>query len=179
MSSLRHPNITQFLGLCFLPDSRLPVLLMERLNESLDNLLETVPNIALALKQSILEDVAKGLLYLHNYQPPIVHRDLTARNVLLTESFVAKITDFGNSRIINLKPCQLARTLSRFPGTLVYMPPEAIATDAVDSSHYGPSLDIFSFGHLTLYVALQVCAIDIPARTQECMNHPIGDGLSI
>ena len=97
MSSLRHPNIAQFLGLCFLPDSQLPVLLMEKLNESLDNLLETVPNIGLPLKVSILEDVAKGLLYLHNYKPPIIHRDLTARNVQLTEFFVAKITDFGNS----------------------------------------------------------------------------------
>ena len=151
MSSLRHPNIAQFLGLCFLPDSQLPVLLMEKLNESLDNLLETVPNIGLPLKLSILEDVAKGLLYLHNHEPPIIHRDLTARNVQLTEFFVAKITDFGNSRIITL---EIARTLSQFPGTLVYMPPEAADTE--DLSHYGPSLDVFSFGHLTLFVALQV-----------------------
>ena len=129
MSSLRHPNIAQFLGICFLPDSQLPVLLMEKLSESLDNLLMTVSNIALPLKLSILEDVAKGLLYLHNHKPPIIHRDLTARNVLLTEFFAAKITDFGNSRIITL---ELARTLSQFPGTLVYMPPEA--TDMEDSS---------------------------------------------
>lgn len=157
MSSIRHPNIAQFLGICFLPDSQLPVLLMEKLNENLDNLLETVPNIGLPLKLSILEDVAKGLLYLHNHKPPIIHRDLTARNVLLTEFFVAKVTDFGNSRMVNLEPDQLARTLSRFPGTLVYMPPEA--TDIADSSHYGPSLDIFSFGQLTLFVILQVCTM--------------------
>ena len=63
MSDLRHPNITQFLGVCFLPDCQLPVLLMERLDSSLDDLLETVPNIPLALKRSILEDVSRGLLY--------------------------------------------------------------------------------------------------------------------
>ena len=34
MSDLRHPNITQFLGVCFLPDCQLPVLLMERLDRS-------------------------------------------------------------------------------------------------------------------------------------------------
>ena len=115
MSDLRHPNITQFLGVCFLPDCQLPVLLMERLDGNLDDLIETVPNIPLALKRSILEDVSRGLLYLHKYTPQIIHRDLTAKNVLLTSSFVAKITDFGNSRIVNLQPGQLARTLSRLP----------------------------------------------------------------
>ena len=155
LSNLRHPNITLFLGVCFLPECSLPVLLMERLDSSLDNLLETVPNIPLTLKRSMLEDVARGLLYLHKHNPQIVHRDLTAKNVLLTASLVAKITDFGNSRIVNLQPGQLARTLSRLPGTLVYMPPEALATAA----RYGPSLDVFSFGHLALFTLIQVCLL--------------------
>ena len=152
MSDLRHPNITLFLGVCFLPNCQLPVLLMERLDGSLDDLLETVPNIPLALKRSVLEDVSRGLLYLHKHTPQIIHRDLTAKNVLLTSYFVAKITDLGNSRIVNLQPGQLARTLSRLPGTLVYMPPEALSA----SSRYGPSLDIFSFGHLALFTLIQV-----------------------
>ena len=152
MSDLRHPNITLFLGVCFLPNCQLPVLLMERLDSSLDDLLETVPNIPLALKRSMLEDIAKGLLYLHSHDQQIIHRDLTAKNVLLTSSLVAKITDFGNSRIVNLQPGQLARTLSRLPGTLVYMPPEAFSA----SSRYGPSLDVFSFGHLALFTLTQV-----------------------
>jgi serine/threonine protein kinase len=152
MSDLRHPNITQFLGLCFLPNCQLPVLVMERLDSSLDDLLESVPNIPLALKRSMLEDVARGLLYLHNHDPQIIHRDLTAKNVLLTPSLVAKITDFGNSRIVNIQPGQIAQTLSRNPGTLVYMPPEALTAAA----RYGPSMDIFSFGHLGIFVGLQV-----------------------
>ena len=89
MSDLRHPNITLFLGLCFLPNCQLPVLVMERLDGSLDDLLETVPIIPLVLKRSILEDVASGLLYLHAHTPQIIHRDLTAKNVLLTSSLVA------------------------------------------------------------------------------------------
>ena len=152
MSDLRHPNITQFLGICFFPTSQFPILVMERLDGNLDDLLEMVPNIPLVLKRSILEDVARGLLYLHKHNPQIIHRDLTAKNVLLASSFMAKITDFGNSRIVNLQPGQLARTLSRLPGTLVYMPPEALSA----SARYGPSLDVFSFGHLALFTLNQV-----------------------
>ena len=152
MSSLRHPNITQFLGLCFLPGTQLPLLVMERLETSLDELLEHMPNLPLALKRSVLEDVASGLLYLHNRPSPVIHRDLTSKNVLLTSSLVAKITDMGNSRIIDMRPGQMARTLTNLLGTLVYMPPEALD----DRSHYGPSLDIFSFGHLALFTIIQV-----------------------
>ena len=155
MSDLRHPNITQFIGLCFLDNSQLPLLVMERLEGSLDDLLENVPHISLALKRSILEDVARGLLYLHKHNPQIIHRDLTAKNVLLTNFLVGKITDLGNSRIVDVQPGQLAQTLSRNPGTLVYMPPEALTT----ASRYGPSLDIFSFGHLGLFVGLQVSIV--------------------
>ena len=152
MSSLRHPNITQFLGLCFLPGTRLPLLVMERLETSLDDLLEHMPGLPLSLKCSVLEDVAGGLVYLHKNQPPVIHRDLTTNNILLTSSLVAKISDMGNSRIVDMRPGQLARTLSRLPGTRVYMPPEAM-----DETHcYGPSLDIFSFGHLSLYTLTQV-----------------------
>jgi serine/threonine protein kinase len=152
MSSLRHPNITQFLGICFLPDTRLPLLVMERLETSLDDLLEHMPNLPLSLKRSVLEDVASGLLYLHDRPSPVIHRDLTAKNVLLTSSLVAKITDMGNSRMIDMRPGQLARTLTEFPGTLVYMPPEAMD----DRHQYGPALDIFSFGHLALFTITQV-----------------------
>ena len=155
MSDLRHPNITLFLGVCFLPNSQLPMLVMERLEGSLDDLLEAVSDISLVLKRSTLEDVARGLLYLHKHNPQVIHRDLTAKNVLLTSSLVAKITDFGNARIVNLQPGQLARTLSRLPGTLVYMPPEALTT----TSRYGPSLDVFSFGHLALFTLTQVILV--------------------
>ncbi len=152
MSTLRHPNITQFLGICFLPGYQLPLLVMEKLETSLDHLLEHTPNLPLSLKCSILENVACGLLYLHGKRPPVIHRDLTSKNVLLTSSLVAKITDMGNSHIVDLRPGQMARTMTKFPGTLVYMPPES----QDDRHHYGPSLDIFSFGHLALFTVTQV-----------------------
>ena len=154
MAEMRHPHIVQFLGLCFLEGSALPVLVMELLDSSLDDLLESskFPGLPLALKQSLLTDVARGLVYLHTRNPPIVHRDLSARNILLTSSLAAKISDLGNARIVNLQPGQLARTLTRVPGTHVYMPPESFD----QHSRYGPRLDIFSFGHLTLFTLTQV-----------------------
>ena len=151
MANLRHPNITQFLGICFLPGNTLPLLVMERLEMSLDDLLEFMPPLQLPLLMSLLEDVGNGLDYLHSRQPSIVHRDLTARNVLLSSSLIAKISDMGNSRIVCMNPGQVA-TLSRLPGTLVYMPPEAVS----EHHCYGASLDIFSFGQLALYTLIQV-----------------------
>ena len=152
MAKLRHPHVVQFLGLCYLEGSTLPVLVMERLDSSLDDLLESSPGLPLALKLSLLADVARGLLYIHTRDPPIVHRDLSARNVLLTSSLVAKISDLGNAHIVDLQPGQLARTLTRVPGTFAYMPPESFD----QHSQYGPKLDIFSFGHLALFTLTQV-----------------------
>ena len=70
----------------------------------------------------------------------------------MTSYFVAKITNLGNSHTVNLQPGQLARTLSQLPGTLVYMPPEALCSP----SHYEPGLDVFSFGHLALFTLIQL-----------------------
>jgi len=159
MASMRHPNITQFLGLCFLEGSQIPLLVMERLEMSVDDLLESSPKIPLSIKLSILTDTCCGLVYLHGMKEPIVHRDLTARNVLLTSSCSAKIADLGNCRIVSLTSGQLAQTLSKNPGTTVYMAPEALS----DGHRYGPSLDVFSFGHLSLYTLTQVINGSEPA----------------
>ena len=106
MSTLRHPHIVQFLGVCFLPGSRMPALVMEKLATSLHDILDpeppptTKPFVPVSLKRSILHDVARGLSFLHSDSPPIIHRDLSARNVLLNEGMVAKIADLGVARIL-------------------------------------------------------------------------------
>ena len=166
MAEMRHPHVVQFLGLCFLEGSTMPVLVMERLDSSLDDLLESTPSLPLTLKRSLLVDIVRGLLYLHTRNPPVVHRDLSARNVLLTSSLVAKVSDLGNARIVNLQPGQLARTLTRLPGTMAYMPPEAFD----EHSQYGPRLDIFSFGHLTLFTLTQVREGWINSRWTVCVS---------
>ena len=77
MSELRHPNLVQFLGLHFYEDSAVPVLVMERLERSLDNFMEEYnsKNIPLSLKTQILFDarlmtVRNGLRrnYMKRYQ---------------------------------------------------------------------------------------------------------------
>ena len=162
MSALRHPNIVQFLGVCFFPGSRLPALVMERLLTSLHDLLdpETRPPLGaptplsfftLSLKCCVLHDVASCLAYLHGRSPPIIHRDLSARNVLLNSEMVAKIADLGVARIV--PRMRAAATMTKAPGAYVYMPPEAIAPSAsnAERSKYDASIDIFSFGVVTIF----------------------------
>ena len=150
MSTVRHPNIVQFLGVCLQPGSRLPALIMEKLLIDLHNLLENNSAIPLSMKHSILLGVSKGLTYLHTRSPAIIHRDLSARNVLLNSAMVAKIADLGNSRIINVRPSQLM-TMTKNPGNMWYMPPEA----QDNASKYNTSIDVFSFGNLTLFTLTQ------------------------
>ena len=103
--------------------------------------------------------IARGLAYLHNHKPAVIHRDLTARNVLLNSDRVAKISDFGNSRIIDIDPACSSEFIStsRVPGTTIYMPPEASS----DHARFNKKLDIFSFGHLALFTATQVMPCDL------------------
>ena len=151
---VHHPNIIQFKGVCFLKDKTMPVLLMERLMSSLHAYLfdPIRSNLALDRKVSILHDVASGLVYLHSIKwRTIIHRDLTAKNVLLDSALRAKIADFGNARIMDLDPETTPETFSTQPGTREYMPPEAEGV----SAKYDTSLDVFSFGHLSLFTIIQ------------------------
>ena len=153
MTQLNHPNIVQCKGVSLLVDQRLPVLLMERMMISLHAylLLPDNSNLPVKRKVSILLDTASGLDYLHSHTPAIIHRDLTAKNVLLDSELKAKIADFGNSRIMDLDPDSTPETLTSLPGTLEYMPPEAQGGGLI----YDPSLDVFSFGHLSLFTITQ------------------------
>ena len=153
MSLLRHPHIVQFLGVCYLQGSRLSVLLMEKLPTSLDDLLEKHKEIPLDVKYSILVDVSRGLVYLHCRNPPIAHRDLTARNILLDLGLTAKIADLGVARMVNLRPGQVAATMTRAPGNIIYMPPEAVEEDG--AAKYNTAIDMFSFGNVALFTLTQ------------------------
>ena len=153
MAKVHHPNIVHFEGVCFLENQTMPVLLMERLMSNLHAYLlkRTNLNIKLVVKLSILRDVASGLLYLHSRRPAIIHRDLTGNNILLDSELRAKIADFGNVQIMDVNPEATPKIFTSLPGTLDYMPPEA----ETDSAKYDPSLDVFSFGHLSLFTAIQ------------------------
>ena len=161
MSTLRHPNIVRFQGVAFFPGSRLPALVMERLLTSLHDLLDPEldppppPNtprpFPLSLKCSVLHNVASGLAYLHELSPPVIHRDLSATNVLLNSEMVAKIVDLGVARIV--PRMRAAATMTKGPGASVYMPPEASAPaeSNTEKSKYDASIDIFSLGVVTIF----------------------------
>ena len=89
---LRHPNIVQFFGVYFPPSSgHLPSLVMELLHCSLTSFLKTNSEISHKIKLSILHDISLGVRFLHTSSPPIIHRDLSSNNVLISRSYVAKI----------------------------------------------------------------------------------------
>ncbi|XP_019855261.1 PREDICTED: probable receptor-like protein kinase At2g42960 [Amphimedon queenslandica] len=143
-SHQRHPNIVQLIGVYYPPRSQLPMLVMEYLPLSLTQCLER-EELPLQMKYSILLDVAKGLCYLHGKRPPIVHRDLTANNVLLTSSYSAKISDLGVSRLADTFK---KHHLTTVPGNAMVMSPEALNHNPV----YDHKLDVFSYGCLILHV---------------------------
>ena len=148
MADLRHPHIVQFIGVCLLRGSNIPILVMELLTDCLHHFILTRKNIPIGMKQSLLMDVASALVFLHSREPQIIHRDLTAKNVLVDErSMKAKVGDLGNSRFTR----KSTSSLTSMPGNLLYMPPEAVGPDP----DYCNKLDIFSFGHLSLFTLTQ------------------------
>ena len=152
MSKIHHPRIVRFLGLCFFDDNPYPMLVMEKFDVNLETVLETHKDIPFPLILLILQDIAEGLIYLHGQRPPIIHRDLTARNVLVDQrSFRATISDLGNSRLCLADNTKLTQTLTQAPGTLSYMSPEALEC----KPSYDGKLDVFSFGHLALFAVIQ------------------------
>ena len=154
MVKLEHPNVVAYKGVYFQPDAMLPLLVMERMMTSLHDYLRKSANSGLPVerKVSFLLGTASGLEYLHSHTPAIIHRDLTAKNVLLDSKLKAKIADFGNSRIMELRSPSDHETMTNEPGTLAYMPPEAMGGG---DKKYGPSLDVFSFGHMSLFTVIQ------------------------
>ena len=174
MSTLRHPHIVQFLGVCFLPGSRMPALVMEKLVTSLHDVLDpepsppTKPYIPDSLKCSVLQNVASGLAFLHSHSPPIIHRDLSARNVLLNEGMVAKIADLGMARIV--PHMRGAATMTKAPGASIYMPPEALE----DKSRYNTSIDIFSMGVVALFTLSQIFPDPLSATFMDDSGRMVG-----
>ena len=149
-SRLRHPNVIQFLGVYYPTEEggtnrmRLPVMVMEMMADSLTSFVEKHEKIPVHIKYSIVHDVSLGVCYLHNHDPPIVHRDLSPNNVLLTAHHVAKISDLGVAKVIK---ADSRKTMTKAPGTVDFMPLEALSVSPV----YGPPMDVFSFAGIILH----------------------------
>ena len=148
LSRIRHPNIVQFLGVYFQePAEEIPILVMEFLPCNLTSCIENHGVLPSQICYSILHDIAQGLLYLHDRTSPLIHRDLSSNNILLSPVLTAKIADLGVARIVNISPLQVS-ALTKNPGTLAYMPPEVM----VDDPHYNTGIDIFSYGVLMIQI---------------------------
>lgn len=163
LSNIDHPNIVKYLGTTRDPRSGRPVLLMELMHESLTRFLERSTGLLPYCSQfKIAHDVALALSYLHS--KTIVHRDLSSNNVLLTTDGTSKVTDFGMSRLIEMHP--QATPLTQCPGTLVYMPPEAL----IMPPQYSDRLDCFSYGVLTVQIATR--QFPDPGDANKYVNDP-------
>ena len=144
LSTLRHPNVIYFFGIHFREGSQVPVLIIERMWMSLAKLLEERKSIPFVIKVHILHDVACGLKFLHGQNPPVIHRDLTANNILVNKNMDAKITDLGLATALEAITRQ---RMSTAPGNLAHMPPEALQSNPMFTTR----LDIFSFGCVSLH----------------------------
>ena len=130
LAQMRHPNIVQFIGVYFEEGSCVPILVMEFLPTTLVRCIDAYGVLPEEVSYSILHDVALGLYHLHSETPPIIHRDLSANNVLpvrdlsannvlLASNMTAKVSDLGVARILNLTPWQMSHMTST-PGTPAY-----------------------------------------------------------
>ncbi|KAK1942825.1 putative LIM domain-containing serine/threonine-protein kinase [Phytophthora citrophthora] len=139
MASLEHPRIVEFIGVAW--DSLTDLCVVSELMEGgyLRALLNQFENEKHSHgfdhdKVKIALHVAHALTYMHSFAPPIVHRDLKSKNILLTNEFDAKLTDFGSSRE------RVDRTMTAGVGTSLWMAPEIMAGEKYDEK-----VDMFSF----------------------------------
>ena len=165
LSGVRHPHIVQYLGVSRDPESGLPVLLMELMDSSLTRFLEQSEEpLPFHIQVDICHGIALALAYLHSNG--IVHRDLSSNNVLLIgPGNRAKVTDFGMSRLADTNPRMTPMTMC--PGTLAYMPPEALNEAPV----YTNKIDCFSFGVLDI----QILTRQFPNPSLHCKIMEIDD----
>ena len=167
LNDMKHPHIVEYLGTSHDPDSGLLVLLMELMDESLTHFLERSQQpLAYRIEVELCHDIAQALAYIHSKE--IIHRDLSGNNVLLLADR-AKITDFGMSKLLDSN--RRITHLTTCPGTLVYMPPEALREPPV----YSKKIDCFSFGVLQIQIMTRQFPDPGPAmRVIEDSRSPTG-----
>ncbi|TMW69456.1 hypothetical protein Poli38472_001612 [Pythium oligandrum] len=164
MSTLAHPSIVEFVGVAWTMETDIQALLDYMPNGDLRTYLEaTAPENNMrsqrasealltgesgrpsspwhpsweSSKWQLALDVIEALVYVHSFNPPLVHRDLKSRNVLLSGEMKAKLSDFGVSRFESE-----FGTMTTGVGTGKWLAPEVIA----GSKTYDSSCDVYAFG---------------------------------
>ena len=80
----------------------------------------------------ILRDISRGMRFLHAAEPPVIHGDLKAQNILVDTKFRAKVSDFGLSQKKNIGGT----------GTPYWMAPELLRGETTNTM----ASDVYSFG---------------------------------
>ncbi|KAJ0407274.1 hypothetical protein P43SY_008049 [Pythium insidiosum] len=140
MSTMHHERIIRFIGIAWSNPSDLMVVTEFMPGGDLRSLLKDYADRSLPTgfsqdKLRIAVHVIEGLTYMHSLQPPVLHRDLKSRNILLSDSLDACLTDFGVSRE------RSDVTMTMGVGTLRWMAPEVM-----QGGRYTDTADVFSFG---------------------------------
>ena len=151
---LRHTNIVQFFGVYkasgmgTLDISSDTYLVQELMRCALDHRNRDPPRLNVRNVVDLSLGVVSALRYLHERPDPIIHRDMSTKNVLLSDSGTPKVTDLGVAKIAGSTGA--ASRYTRLPGTELYMPPEA----RMEGSSYSALMDVYSFGVILLELCI-------------------------
>uniref|UniRef100_A0A8C2ZBV1 non-specific serine/threonine protein kinase n=1 Tax=Cyclopterus lumpus TaxID=8103 RepID=A0A8C2ZBV1_CYCLU len=148
LQRIRHPNSIEYKG-CYLREHT-AWLVMEYCLGSASDLLEVhkkpLQEVEIA---AITHGALQGLAYLHSHN--MIHRDVKAGNILLTEPGLVKLADFGSASIaspansfVGTPYCIYFIYLFAYPHALKAMAPEVIL--AMDEGQYDGKVDIWSLG---------------------------------
>lgn len=140
LASLHHPNIIEFIGVASSTANRLWLVTEYMKNGDLHRYLVTRGDQLTWRREKlrIAVGIVQALCYLHHdLDPPVLHRDLKSKNVLLSGSLEAKLSDFGSSRLIESQ----REDLTEGVGTPYWTAPEVL-----QSREYGAKADIYSLG---------------------------------
>ena len=148
LQAAKHQHVVECIDL--FSEGKDALLVMELMDQTLETFLDANKSLSVAKQVEICLKLANGLQFLHQHDPQILHRDLTARNVLMSKAGdIVKISDFGQAKF---RPTSKEFLTTKQPGCVVYMPPEALA----DKPRFNSKGDVFSLGVLMLQIATQV-----------------------
>lgn len=146
LKSIRHPNLLLYMGACV--DPRFPLCIVSELIEggSLFDCLHGTNKITLNLRQKLMlvQNIARGMLYLHGREPIVLHRDLKSANILVSKqndgNYKATIIDFGLSKLNTTQASLVPGQARGMTGSLVTMAPEVM-----NEQKYQTGSDVYSF----------------------------------